>query len=389
VNEIRALAEDDLEAFVWLRSVAYPGADLEPAELRRILAPRLPHSSGLFVDGDLACVATSWPMRIYLGGRLVSMSGLAGVATAPEHRRRGLVREILRALLERLRHEGVGWSLEYPFDPHFYHRLGWQSVPCGVELELPAEYLFQGAPPRSLRRLPLEQIASRSEVFESWSSRFNFTLSRVDDARDSWRRLVSDQWLHHDAFLYGSDDAYVLFTLSHETRNQVLTVEDYAYASAAGRSDLLAFLGAMQGQATLVRIHVPDDDPLALQHRTRHARSRRWPLQARIVDLATALAPLSAPEPRTLRIGVSDPLCPWNDGTFEIVVGPGGATLGRIDGRPDALVPIQSLPLLLLGNVSAASALAQGLATGDEGQLAVLASLGAGRTTFMPLSDAF
>jgi predicted acetyltransferase len=389
VKKLRALTENDLDAFVWLRSVAYPGADLEPAELRRILATRLPHSSGLFVDGDLACVATSWPMRMYLGGRLVPMSGLAGVATAPEHRRRGLVREILRSLLERLRDEGVGWSLEYPFDPRFYQRLGWQSVPCGVELELPTEYLFQGPPPCSLRRLPLEQFASRSEVFESWSSRFNFTLSRVDDARDSWRRLVSDQWLDHDAFLYGSDDAYVLFTLSHENRNQVLTVKDYAYSSATGRSDLLAFLGAMQGQATLVRIHVPDDDPLAFQHRTRHARPRRWPLQARIVDLATALAPLSALEPRTLRIGVSDPLCPWNDGTFEMAVGPGGSTVRRADGEPEARIPVQSLPLLILGNVSADSALAQGLAEGDPRPLAVLAALGAGRTPFMPLADAF
>jgi predicted acetyltransferase len=389
MNMVRRLADGDLERFVTLRQVAYPGTELEEAKLKQILATRLPHSSGLFVDGDLASVATVWPMRMHVGGKLVQMGGLAGVASAPEYRRRGLVRALLAEILVRLHEQGVGWSLEYPFDPRFYHRLGWQSVPCGVELELPSEYLLAGEPPPSAKRLPLTQIASLAPIFEAWSSRYNFTLSRTDDPRDTWKRLVSDQWLDDDAFLYCLDDAYVLFTLTHEDRRQVLTVEDYAYTSGAGRRNLLAFLGAMHGQAAVVRIHLPDDDPLALDQRTRNARPRRWPLQARLVDLGAALSAMTAAVTQSVRLAVRDELCPWNDGTFDVVVGPKGTSVERSRGVPDGRLPIQTLPLLLVGALTAESALATGIAEGHAGKLAVLAGLGAGRTPFMPLSDGF
>ncbi|MEX2542301.1 MAG: GNAT family N-acetyltransferase [Trueperaceae bacterium] len=389
MNVIRRLVESDLDALMAVRSISYPGSGLEEAELRRIIATRLPFTCGLFEAGELACVATMWPLRMYLGGREVAMGGLAGVATAPEFRRGGRVRALLREALERLRDEGTGWCLEYPFDPRFYHRLGWQSVPCGSEVEIPSEYLHRGGPPVSARRLSLSEFASLAPVFESWAARYTFALTRQNDPRKPWTRMVSKEWLEDDGFLYTVDGGYVLFTLTQENRRNILTVEDYAYSGGKGRDDIFRFLGAMHGQAALIRMHLPDDDPVSLDHRFRHATPRRWPLQARVADLAAALGPLSAPAREPFRLRVHDELCPWNDGTFELTCAESGTSVARCGGEPDAELPIQTIPLLVGGAISAETALAQGQASGQIGPLTAIAGLSRGRRSFMPLSDAF
>jgi predicted acetyltransferase len=386
---IRQLVESDLDAFFWVRSISYPGVELEESEYRRILASRPPYTRGLFLEDELACVATMWPFEMNVAGVVVAMGGLAGVASAPEHRRGGLVRELLLAELALLYENGVGWSLEFPFDPCFYHRLGWQSLPSGNELELPSERLFRGGPPRRARRLPLSEFGSLAPVYDTWAKRYNFTLDRSDDPRESWSRIAAKPWLDEDAFLYAFDEAYVLFTLARENDRVVLAVEDYAYTSAAGHRDIMSFLGSMHGQAAAVRIKLPDDDPITLDHQPRFVRPRRWPMQVRVVDLAAALAPLRGPSGESYKLRVHDDNCPWNHGTFAVRFGETGTTVEASSGAADAELPIQTVPLLIFGVVGPAAALAHGQAEGEPAALTALASLGGGRTSFMPLSDAF
>jgi predicted acetyltransferase len=388
-SEVRRLGESDLDAFFAIRTISYPGVDLEEEEYRRIIAKRIPHSTGLFVGNELACVATMWRLEMNLGGAVVPMGGLAGVASAPERRRGGLIRTLLIDGLARLHEQGVGWSLEYPFDPRFYRRLGWQSVPSGCRLEIPSEYLFRGRPPVSSRRLPLAEFATQAPTYEAWAGRYNFTLTRRNDPRESWSRIAGKQWLYDGGFLYAFDEAYLLFTLSHENDRDLLVVEDFAYATVTGREQLFAFIGSMHGQAASVRMFLPDDDPITLDHRTRHLQLRGWPMQARVVDLAAALAPLCGPVGASFRIRVRDEQCRWNDGTFQVRFGERGTTVEPAAGPPDAELPIQTLPLLVCGAVGAEAALAQGQASGDARVLAALAALGRGRTPFMPRSDAF
>lgn len=380
--------ELDLDAFMAVRAIAFPGAGLDEKEMRDILRKRLPFSKGLFMDGQLACVQTTYPTSMYFAGQPVPMGALAGVASAPEFRRRGLVRELLRDALDDLHEQGVGWSLEYPFDPRFYHRLGWQSMPNGVELELPVEYLFDGSPPTAYRRA-LSEFPSLAAIYSAWSARYSFALTRIDDPRDPWTRLVSAPWLEGDAFLYELDDAYLLLTLAQDEGRLTATVEDYAFASPDGRRDLLGLLGSLQGQVELVRIHLPDVDPLVLDFGRRFVKPGKSVLQARVVDIEAALAPLVSKTERRLTVSVVDELCPWNHGTFLLTVGTDGSSLERVDAQPDVEIPIQTLPLLLAGVLSADAALAQGQARGRADDIEAFSLLGGGLAPFLPLSDSF
>lgn len=395
MQELRRLREDDLETYLELRRVAFPGPDYGDEEIRQIMAGRLPYTTGLFREGELACSYSMYPVTVFFAGQTTTVGALAAVAGAAEQRRRGLVREALVHALGRLHEEGIGWCLESPFDPRFYARLGWQSLPWGSLLELPSDLLLTTERPRA-RRLPVSELESVAPIYGAWAKRFTFAFTRQDDPRGSWTRYQSKRWLDGDGFLYLLDDAYLLFTFDRVDGRLTAVVEDYAHATAAGRSALLAFLGALHGQADLVRIHVPHDDPLSLQFASRHLKKGSPHFQARIADLNAALAPMASQTPARIRLRLHDEICPWNDGTFLVATSPVGTEVSRAEGSehdardlPLAEMPVATLPLLVTASVSPAAALAAGAATGDVQALSALTALGQGVTTFLPSADSF
>lgn len=384
-----------MEAYLDLRRIAFPGPDYGDDEIRRIMEARLPYTTGLFQGGELACSYSMYPVTIFFAGRTVRMGALAAVAGAAEQRRRGLVREALVHGLEGLHGQGIGWCLESPFDPRFYARLGWQSLPWGSLLDLPSELLLTSERPRA-RRLPVSELESVAPIYETWAKRFSFAFTRRDDPRGSWTRYGSKQWLDGDGFLYLLDDAYLLFTFEQVDKRLVAVVEDYAHATAEGRTALLAFLGTLHGQADLVRIHVPHDDPLSLQFASRHFKPGSPHFQARVVDLNAALSPLASQVPARFRLRLHDDICPWNDGTFVVSTSPEGTEVRALDGSgreeqeaPLVEMPVATLPLLVTDSISPAAAVAAGRASGDSEALTALTALGRGHTTFMPAADSF
>ena len=244
---VRALVEDDLEQLFAVRQVAFfEPADLSDPETQERYKSRLPYTRGYFDEDTLTSAYTLFPFEMFVAGQCVKMGGLAGVASAPESRRRGHIAKLLKDALEQLRVAGVGWCLEYPFDPRFYARYGWQSVPSGALVKVPSDRLFRGRAPDATRLNPndAEQL---KPIYRRWAQGHTFTLSRDDEARPDWARLLADR------LMYKLEDAYCILELreNETTEHTELHVHDYAFSSPAGRRDLFTFLGSFHGQADI------------------------------------------------------------------------------------------------------------------------------------------
>ena len=289
------------------------------------------------------------------------MGGLAGVLSAPEYRRRGFVEALLHDALTRLHEDGVGWCLEYPFDPRYYARYGWQGVPNGVTVSLPSERLLSSRRPEVARLEPGEAtVAKLDTLYQTWAQGYNFTLSRNGRARDDWRGVVFKGHEGHNRLIYGLEEAYCVLELHYEEREdrQTLHVHDYAFASPAGREDLLAFWGSFHGQVDRVVVRLPTDDPL-LWEVTGWLEPDTHPLQARIVDVTAALTGLpkgasSSNTPSvaegTFTMRIHDSFCDWNDRSFRLEVSSSGCAVTSADpetGGPICAIDIRALALLL------------------------------------------
>jgi len=379
---VRPLQEGDLEGLFALRQLSFlDRSDFTDETVRARHRARLPYTVGHFLEGNLTSAAVCYPFEMFLAGRRVRVGGLAGVLSAPETRRRGFVRELLKSILERLYQNGVGWALEYPFDPRFYARYGFATVPTGCEVTVPAERLFRGAAPDAVRLTGgAEKLGA---VYNAWAATYSLTLARDTSARPTWSRTLDG-----DRFCYVLEDAYAVMELKATDAAQTLVVHDYAFASPTGRERLWRFVGAFHGQADLISLHLPADEPLGFDLHRYHTNGLPA-LQARITDVQVALGlPVGSAE-KTFCLRVHDPFCPWNDGVFRVALGPDGSAVTRTSETPDLSVQIGTLSQLVTGALSSAAAVRAGLAEGDAAVAEALASLSAGRATFMPSSDYF
>ena len=386
---VRALSEDDLEQMFAVREVAFlEPADLSDPKTLQRYKDRLPYTRGYFDEGTLTSVYTLFPFEMYLAGKRVKMGGLAGVASKPEYRRRGHIATLLKDALEQLRAAGIGWCLEYPFDPRFYARYGWQSVKSGALVEVPSETLLRRRAPDAVR-LKQEEVEQLRPIHKRWAQGYNFTLSRDDGARPDWTRHVRRPWEARDRLIYRLEDAYCLLDFREDEKaRSVLNVHDYAYSSPAGRRDLFAFLGSFHGQVDLVSLHLPNGEPRLLDWQA-YVLKNDEALQARVVDVKLALEALPCPFETSFTLRVKDDFCEWNNQIFQVTLGEKNEVALAQGASPDLSLDVRTLALLLSGSLSAEAARRAGLVEGETEAVRALASLAGEQTSFMPLSDYF
>ncbi len=379
---IRTLTEDDIDALLAARKLAFFG-DPTSKEERAMVRERLEHTRGHFLDGTLTSVAVTYPFHSYLAGRRVPVGALASVLSAPEFRRRGFVRHLLEDTLTRLCERGVGWSLEYPFDPYFYGRYGWQSVPHGQTLEIPTERLFRGGSPGARPVRPDDAEQTLLPIYATWAAHHNLAMVRDEHPRPVWQRLTED-----GESVYHLEDAYCIFRLVPSETAVYLDVHDYAYTSATGRTALRRFWGSFYGQATQVRLRLPEDEPWLFDF-AEFVRPSQHVLQARVVDVRAALSAFASPAAAGFVLGVRDDFCDWNDSVF--AVDTDGATLGVYESNntPDVSLDVRTLALLLTGSLSVTAAFQAGLIEGEVKHAETLAALSGGRPPFVSYGDYF
>jgi len=117
------------------------------------------------------------------------------------------------------------------------------------------------------------------------------------------------------------------------------------------------------GAVAVRRIAV--DDPLV--HQLRDPRRAHLELRdalfVRLVDVGAALVSRGYAVPWQGVVEVVDDLCPWNQGCWQLGIGPGDATAERTDRGPDLVLGVGELGAAYLGGTSLVERAAAGFVT--------------------------
>ena len=396
---VRRLQPDDLDPLIRIRRASFgsPSASDLP-RVRAIFEGRLPHLRGAWVEDRLVAACTWYPKVGWIGGQSVNTGALASVVSAPEARRRGHVRTLIQAGLEELHEHQVGWSGEHPFDPVFYERMGYRSIPTSTLLRLPFARLPASASRTTFAPVGIED-AHLHATYRAFAASRSFTFDRDDptfverddagiDAR--WSDLLDPPASGAPAAVpYACEDGYAIVAVDGHGSDGILHVIDATWSSPAGRRNVLDMLRVWEGQAGSVQLELPTDDPLALREASAYARHRA-PYQIRIVSVVPALAPLCSPSDgaATWRLRLVDPLAPWNAGSWRLTLGKDGTEVTPTTGAPDVTMAVGALAALLSG-VAPATLLATGEAEGSLEALHALHALTRDQPPYLGLADYF
>lgn len=383
--EIRNITATEIPAF--RRNIATGfGADVDEADPQGrarfdALFDRT-RTNAAFDGGDLIGTSADFEFDVTVpGGNQIPMAGLTVVTVQATHRRRGVLRAMMRAHLDAAHRRGEAvaglWASEVPI----YGRFGYGAATDRWSIAIDAP---QAGPPRPAEgRVRLVEQATAAGAFpgiyDAVRAHRPGMLSRTED----WwaHRLFYDpeRWRAGATSLrYGLVEAagvatgYVMYRQKSERDEWYaggeLRIDELMAATPDAHRTLWAYVMNIDLFPNVTYWNLPIDDPL----RWSLTNSRKLKvvgfgdsLWVRLIDVPAALARRAYAIADRLVIEVVDHSCPWNEGTYALDSGGAEVTVERVDQAPDVALDVAVLGSLYLGGRGAPALADAGLITGE------------------------
>ncbi len=386
---IRPVTEEEFDAFSLVDQHAFNDGPLAPERRARALRMREHDRTLAAFDGSLIVgTAGAYSFQFSVPGAVVPTAGVTLVSVLPTHRRRGVLRSMMRRQLADIVSRGEPLAALWASESMLYGRYGygkatWHATftvrqgegalspgaPRDPSLTLRLVEPHQAAP--ELEKVFETVLRSRPGLFargEDWWNRRLYDPASERGGRSPLRCLVaSDEAGARGYALYSGlarwDDETFLPDGSIEVRE--LNAADPAAGTALWENLLSRDL-----TTSLTASLRPADDPLLFQLAdSRRLRPRLADgLWVRLTDVPGALSARSYAAPVDVALEVRDDLLPANAGRWRLTTAPAsGAGLAahcaRTSDTPDISVDVSELGAAYLGGTSLGSLAEAGLVT--------------------------
>ena len=336
------------------RDETWPDRWLRNFELDRMLAA--------FVEGAIVGGAGAFTFDLTVPGGMLPCAGVTIVGVLPTHRRRGILRAMMRAQLDDVRERGEPLALLWASEAAIYRRFGYGLASLSAAIEVPRE--------RTAFREPLEPAGRLRHVgFDEALELFPQAYDRVQRAtpgmfargRSWWearrlydpenRRQGGGEHVRSVLEVDGRVDGYALYRLHWSMDGGVATttmnVIEAVAATPEATAALWRYLLDVDWVATIKADLLPVDHPLLLLlAEPRRAGFRLGDaLWLRLVDVGAALSGRGYARDGRIVLDVRDSFCPWNDGRWTLE----GGEARRGGGDADLSLDVQDLASVYLG----------------------------------------
>ena len=373
--EVRPAAPDELLAALAPISHYFGSAGL-PSEDRmlgvtRVLPEGRMHAA--FAEGGIVGGAGAYQFELTAPGARVPAAGVTVVGVLPTHRRRGILRELMRAQLDDVHARGEPLAALWASEGGIYGRFGYGLASLCGDLEIRRTHGAFARPSAwagEARLVPLDEaLGPASEVYERVAAETPGMFARSEDwwrarvlADPEWRRFGGGE--KACAVLEGGDgpEAYALYRVNYSFQDDLSTggtrvleaIGVSPAATAAVWRYLLDIDWMERVQASLLPIDHPLwfllADPIQLRFRIGDG------LWLRLVDVEAALAARAYAGDDAVVVDVRDDFCPWNQGRYRL-----GPEAARTEAAPDLRLDVNALGSVYLGGFTFAGLARAGL----------------------------
>ncbi|WP_320773232.1 GNAT family N-acetyltransferase [Streptomyces sp. CRN 30] len=378
-TDVRVLRKPDWDVWFGTLIRAFGGVPESPEELEldRALTE---HDRSLGVwDGD-ACVGTAgaFTFRVTVpGGASVPAAGVTMVSVAATHRRRGLLRAMMRRQLDDVRSWGEPLAVLTASEPEIYGRFGYGAATHQLNVEVDTTRVRLTVPPGTddvrLRYVaPADALDACEALYAQRVPERPGMLAR----RPGWERLglldpESDRGgrspLQCVLAERGADVVgYARFRVKPDWDRSgprgAVHVSALEALDPAAHAALWRFLFDIDLTSTVVAPARPVDEPwLHLVSDIRRCSVQvKDALHVRLVDVGAALEARTYQTPVDVVFEVDDAFCTWNAGRWRLTGDAKGASCKRTEEPADLSLSVRELGSAYLGGVSLASLAAAG-----------------------------
>lgn len=213
---------------------------------------------GIMEGEDLAAKLHLIPFHIYIGTETFKMGGVAGVATYPEYRRSGYVKELLQHSLQTMKKDGYTVSMLHPFAVSFYRKYGWELcanlLVCHMtKSDLVLKKQVNGTVKRFNKENHPEEV---EKLYETFAERFSGMLVRE---KNWWLQAVYDDLT---LAIYYDENKKAAGYMLYKIENYKMTVEEFVPLHNEARNGLWNFICQHDSMIKELEMTVSENEPL-------------------------------------------------------------------------------------------------------------------------------
>lgn len=332
------------------------------------------------------------------GGAPLAMAGTTVVTVRATHRRRGVLREMMRLHLEAAHERGDPLAGLWASETSIYGRFGFGLAADSHELDIDARQVNLPPGPPDVRvdlvesdeasrvipavyaQLHRRRAGSLSRAAAWWEHRRFYDPEHYRDRASGRRYAIARR--------SGDDVGYVMFRQKEKWSDSIpdgkIDVIEVLSADEGSRRALWSFLTNIDLFPNVNWWNAPVDEPMVWEASNRRQIRRRPSdtLWLRILDVPAVLSTRSYEVDGDVVVQVGDAAGGFANGSYHLNVEGGVASCARSDRPPELTMDVEQLGALCLGGVSAHQLWRAGLIGGEAA--AVVAADRLFRTTEAP-----
>ncbi|HFK1449506.1 GNAT family N-acetyltransferase [Bacillus pacificus] len=313
MNVIR-LKEDKFREALRLSEYAFQYKVEEDRLQRQLTRMKESHEVyGIMEGNDLAAKLHLIPFHIYIGKETFKMGGVAGVATYPEYRRSGYVKELLQHSLQTMKKDGYTVSMLHPFAVAFYRKYGWELcanlLVCHMtKSDLVMKKQVNGTVKRFNKENHSEEV---EELYETFAERFSGMLVRNEKW---WLQAVYDDLT---LAIYYDENKTAAGYMLYKIEKSKMTVEEFVPLHNEARNGLWNFICQHDSMIKELEMTVSENEQLLYTLQEPRVKTEIKPyFMGRIVDVEQFLKQYELNWnniQQEIILHITDSFAPWNN----------------------------------------------------------------------------
>ncbi|AHK38979.1 GNAT family N-acetyltransferase [Bacillus anthracis] len=273
---------------------------------------------GIMEGENLAAKLHRIPFHIYIGKEKFKMGGVAGVATYPEYRRSGYVKELLQHSLQTMKKDGYTVSMLHPFAVSFYRKYGWELcanlLVCHMtKSDLVMKKQVNGTVKRFNKESHPEEV---EKLYETFAELFSGMLVRNEKW---WLQAVYDDLT---LAIYYDENQTAAGYMLYKIENYKMTVEEFVPLHNEARNGLWNFICQHDSMIKDLEMTVSENEPLLYTLQEPRVKTEIKPyFMGRIVDVEQFLKQYELNwnnVQQEVILHITDSFAQWNNITVRI-----------------------------------------------------------------------
>lgn len=325
--EIRTLGENDREACRKLMRYAFQTFEnsYENLEWPQDSIP-LDWFVGAFEEELLFACAEVIPFDIRLRSQDFKMGGVAGVATKPEYRNSGIIRDIMVRCFKNMNEKNIPISVLYPFKYSFYEMLGYKLVDERVFYHFKISDIKYKETDYTIKEVERINDDFR-KVYDEVILNFDYIAKRP--MIENWRTYFKD---NYKFICYNGDQpvGYIIIKFAQRSLTgqewvahpeKTIGILEVFWLDKIAKQTIFNFLWSHRDQRKYIAAFFPLNENIIDILQTPRIKVRYIGANSmlRIINVKTVLENLKYfKENFSVVLHIHDEFCPWNNGYFTL-----------------------------------------------------------------------